>query len=133
MARSDLADWEQSLKLLFDEIDDRLEDTFGPLFSLHPSRPKRGVTSNKEQDGLFNVGASFSAGFGSHYGRGYVVDIDVVTLESVPQSIRTSIENEVYELILGRLETYFPGRDLTVGRDGNVMKIHGDLTFRRDK
>ena len=131
MERSDLEDWEYRLKLLFDEIDDRLEDTYGPLFSIHPSRQKRGRTSSKEQDGLFNVGASFSAGFGSRFGRGYVVDIDVVTLESVPDSIRERIEQDVYDLLTEKLGDYFPEQQLTVNRDGNVMKIHGDLSFRR--
>ena len=129
MEREDISDWERRLKRLFDEIDDRLEDTYGPLFSLHPSRARRGSTANKEHDGLFDVGASFSPGYGSSLGRGYVVDVDVVTLQAVPDRIREQIEADVHRLIRERLPDYFPGRDLRVGRDGNLIKIHGDLSF----
>lgn len=131
MEREDIVAWERRLKTLFDEIDDLLEDRYGPLFSIHPARPKRGMTANKEHDGLFNVGASFSAGFGSRFGRGYVVDIDVATLQSVPGTIREQIENDVYQLILDKLKLHFPDRDIRVGRDGNLVKIYGDLSFVR--
>ncbi len=125
-----LVEWEAQLKALFDEVDDHLEDTYGPLYSLHPSRPRRGRTANKEQDGLFNVGASFSPGFGSRYGRGYVVDIDVVTLEAVPDEIREMIERDVQLLVERKLPKYFPGRKMYVARDGSLLKIFGDLSFR---
>lgn len=129
VARNDLTAWERTLKSLFDEIDDQLEDTYGPLFSLHPARPKRGTTANKEHDGLFDVGASFSAGYGSHLGRGYVVDVDVVTLQTIPATIREKIEADVYRLLNERIPEYFPDREIEVGRDGNLIKIHGDLSF----
>ena len=131
MERQDIVDWERRLKSLFDEIDDHLEDKYGPLFSIHPSRPRRGRTANKEHDGLFNVGASFSPGFGSRLGRGYVVDIDVVTLDSVPQQIREKIEVDVERLVDEKLPTFFPGRDMQVARDGKILKIYGDLSFRK--
>jgi hypothetical protein len=131
MERDDIVAWEQRLKALFDEIDDRLEDRYGPLFSVHPSRPRRGSTASKEQDGLFNVGASFSAGYGSRLGRGYVVDIDVLTLDTVPPSIRRQIEDDVHRLIVEKLALHFPDRDINADRDGNVIKIHGDLSFRK--
>ena len=130
MPRDDLEDWERRLKALFDELDDRLEDGFGPLFSIHPSRPKRGATANKEHDGLFNVGASFTAGYGSTLGRGYSVDIDIVTLDTVPTGIRSQIEHDAYAFLADHIDLYFPNHDLEVGRDGRVMKIYGDLSFR---
>ena len=131
MEHQDLVAWEQRLKGLFDEIDDALEEKYGRLFKLHPSRPKRGTTSNKEQDGLFNVGASFTPGFGSNIGRGYVVDLDVVTLESVPVDIRRLIEDDVFSMLNAKLSEHFPDRSIHIGRDGRLLKIFGDLSFRR--
>jgi hypothetical protein len=121
--------WEIKLKRLFDEIDDELEERFGSLYDLHPSRAKRGATSNKEQDGLFDIGASFSAGFGSESGRGYVLDVDMITLEHVPKEVQAHIEALVVEKIREKLPRFFPGKDLRVSRDGNVFKIIGDLSF----
>ena len=121
--------WEKKLKKLFDEIDDYLESTYGGMYPLHPSRAKRGTTSNKEHDGLFNVGASFSTGLGSEFGPGYVIEIRLVTLSHVPGDLREEIEEEVVRLINQKLPLYFPGKSLTVVRDGNVYKIHGDLSL----
>ncbi|MBN1686169.1 MAG: hypothetical protein JW852_05915 [Spirochaetales bacterium] len=129
MSKGSLESWENSLKALFDEIDDEIEERFGALYDLHPARAKRGGTSNKEQDGLFNIGASFSAGFGSEHGRGYVLDMDMITLERVPDEVRRHIEALVVERIKEKLPRFFPGRELSVKRDGNVFKITGDLTL----
>ena len=38
---------------LSDRIDDLLEERYGHRYSLHPARPKRHVTANREDDGLF--------------------------------------------------------------------------------
>ena len=121
--------WENNLKKVFDMIDDEIEERFGRLYPLHPARPRRGATSNKEQDGLFNIGASFSPGFGSKYGRGYVIDIDMVTLRNVPDSVQISIEKVVIDRLREELPKYFPGKNLQVQKDGNVFKIFGDLTY----
>jgi hypothetical protein len=129
VSKGSLESWEKKLKALFDEIDDEIEERFGSLYDLHPSRAKRGRTSSKEQDGLFDIGASFSAGFGSEYGRGYVVDIDMVTLERVPDEVQRHIEEMVAERIKEKLPRFFPGKELFVRRDGNVFKIIGDLSF----
>ena len=124
-----LVNWERHLREMFDEIDDELEEKYGKTFPLHPARPGKGKTSSKEQDGLFNVGASFSAGFGSTYGRGYVVDVDMITLVRVPKEIRQMIEDEVILLVREKLPRYFPERNLNVARDGHVFKIYGDLSL----
>lgn len=121
--------WEDRLKRVFDAIDDRLEDRYGHLFPLHPARPARGRTANRESDGLFDVGAAFSAGFGSKIGRGYVVEIRMATLSHVPAPVREDIEREVVRLLKAGLANEFPGRKLRVSRDGNVYKIHGDLSL----
>ncbi len=131
MRHHGLVDFERKLKRVFDDVDDILEDRYGDRYKLHPSRPVRGRTSNKSQDGLFNVGASFTAGYGSEFGRGYVVQVDMVTLDRVPANVRERIEREVAELVRERLPEYFPGRDLEVVRDRNVYKVHGDLRLGR--
>ena len=129
MKRNTVEAWEGELKAVFDKIDDALEEKYGRLFPLHPSRAGKGGTSNREQDGLFDVGASFSPGFGSHYGRGYVVDIDMVTLSSVPSDVRTLVYADVAEMLGRLLPEHFPDRDLRVARDGTVFKIIGDLSL----
>ncbi len=122
-----IQEFEACLRRLFATIDDHLEDKYGGAFELHPSRPPRGTTSRAESDGLFNIGATFTPGYGSEIGRGYVVQVDMVTLDKVPGEVRETIEQEVAELVNEKLPYYFPDRDLNVNRDRNVFKIHGDL------
>lgn len=122
-----LVEFEASLKRLFDSVDDHLEERYGGVYQLHPARARRGATANKAQDGLFNVGATFTPGFGSKLGRGYIVQVDMVTLERVPADVRESIEQEVADLVSEKLPYYFPHRRLRVDRDRNSYKIHGDL------
>jgi hypothetical protein len=121
--------WEKKLKEVFDEIDDHLEDRYGDRFPLHPRRSKRNRTSNKEQDGLFNVGASFSMGLGSRYGPGYVVEVRFSTLARVPEDLKRRVEREVAGILRDRLPEIFPGRRLKVRRDGGRYKIYGDLSL----
>jgi hypothetical protein len=122
-----LAEFETTLKRLFDVIDDNLEEKYGGHYRLHPARPRRGGTANKAHDGLFNVGATFTPGYGSNLGRGYIVQVDMVTLENVPEDVRESIEREIANRLAEKLPYYFPHRRLSVDRDRNVFKIHGDL------
>ena len=122
-----MAEWEDTLKKIFDLIDDHLEDKYGYFYPLHPARAQRGRTSNKSSDGLFNIGAAFSAGFGSSYGRGWVVDVTMVTLSKVPKKIKQEIYTEVSEELKRFLGEYYPERDIQVAKDGNVFKIFGDL------
>lgn len=124
-----LVAWEKSMKAMFDEIDDYLEDRYGNLYPLHPNRMPRGETSNKESDGLFNVGAAFSAGYGSELGRGYVIEVHMSTLSHVPDEIKTIIEKETAEMVREKLKVFFPDRDLEVEKDGHIYKIHGDLSL----
>ena len=56
--------WENKLKALFDEIDDEIETRFGSLYNLHPSRAKKGSTSNKEQQLFFEILEWFRLPFG---------------------------------------------------------------------
>ena len=123
--------WEKHLRMVFDKIDDALESKYGHLYPLHPARARRGTAANKAYDGLFNVGAAFSAGFGSEHGKGYIVRVQMVTLSSVPTDIREVIEEEVATMLRTGLAEAFPKRQLTVSRDGPVYKIHGDLGLGR--
>ena len=122
-------EWDDNMNALFDRIDDYLEDKYGDLYPLHPNRMKRGTTSNKSMDGLFNVGASFSAGYGSQYGKGYSIEIYMSTLSGVDRDLKLKIENEVELLVEKYLPEYFPGRSLDCEKDGNVLKIFGDLSL----
>ena len=120
-------DWEKKLKVIFDEIDQQLETEYRSLFPLHPARPAEGETTNPEMDGLFNVGASFSAGFGSKFGPGYVVDIRLSTLQEVPPALREELREKVKAYLQTRLPEQFPGQHLLVNEEGAHLRIHGDL------
>ena len=125
----EVQEFERTLKTLFDVIDDELEERWGDRYRLHPSRPQRGRAANKEHDGLFNVGASFSAGFGSQHGKGYVVEIRMVTLERVPPGVESEIDAYVANRVRELLPEYFPGRELRIAREPHVFKIIGDLSL----
>ena len=121
--------WEQKLKRVFDEIDNVLEDEFGRKHDLHPARPERGATSSPSMDGLFNVGASFSAGYGSKFGPGYVVSIRVSTLERVSKELKLEVRDQVKTLLEEKLPAAFPGKELHVDRERDHLRIHGDLSL----
>lgn len=122
-------DWERRLKAVFDGIDAVLEERYGSRYPLHPARPARGRTADPEQDGLFNVGAAYSAGFGSTRGGGYVVEVRLATFALVPPAVRREIEDEVAAQLRRRLPRAFPGRRLEVAREGPVYKIVGDFAL----
>ena len=122
-------EWEKRLKSVFDEIDTELEATYKDRFPCHPARPAEGKTSNPEMDGLFNVGASFSAGFGSKIGPGYVVDIRISTLKHVPIKLKSKLRDQVQELLTEKLPIAFPNKELFVEKELNHLRIHGDLSL----
>jgi len=125
-----VTEWESRLKAVFDRIDVELEERYGGTYPLHPARARRGTTSNHETDGLFNIGAAFTAGFGSQHGRGYVVSVRMATLADVPDNIRETIREAVVARLEVLLPEAFPERDLRVERDGDIYKIVGDLSVR---
>ena len=90
---------------------------------------KRGRTANKEMDGLINIGASFSAGFGTTYGRGYVLDLHLSTLTKITEETKKNIEIDSVRMIKKLLPTYFPGRELNILKDGTIYKLCGDLSL----
>ena len=127
MAHPKVKQFEHRLKILFDEIDDYLEDKYGGILSLHPNRPPRGSTASKDQDGLFNIGSQFSAGYHSIHGRGYVVDLKIATLEHVSDDLREQITDEITLIINEKLKAHFPERTLEVRHDLKGLKIVGNL------
>lgn len=124
-----LEEWEGRLYTLLREIDGVLEDKYGKLYPLHPARPERGETANPQYDGLFRITASYSAGYGSKLGPGYIFRVELVTFEMVPDTIRQTIEAEAIQMAEDGLKKVFPERELSVARDGNVIKIYGDLSL----
>ena len=124
-----LQTWQKSLKNLMNDLDDFLEDEYGNQFRLHPVRKKRGKTSNKAHDGLFDIVASFSLGAGSEFGRGYVVDVHLSTLENVPEEKIEEIEKATLQKLRDKIPEHFPGKNLKADIDGNVIKIYGDLSL----
>ncbi len=120
-------EWEAKLKAIFDNIDADLEARYGRLYPLHPARPLQGEAADPEADGLFDLGATFTAGFGSQFGAGYVIQIRMATLEEVPVDVRESIRHEVKKKLEAALPAVFPGRELHVVSEGDIFKIVGDL------
>ncbi|TVR68106.1 MAG: hypothetical protein EA427_11350 [Spirochaetaceae bacterium] len=122
--------FEKKLKALFDRIDVELEEEWGDEYPLHPARAEAGTVGNPEHEGLFSLGASFSAGFGSAHGRGYVMEIRLATLADVPGPVLQQIRDHVGRRCGELLPEYFPDRDLDVVRENDTFKITGDLSLR---
>ena len=123
--------WEAQLRAVLARIDRELEAEYRGRFPLHPARPAHGATANPESDGLFSMGAAFTAGFGSEAGPGYIVEIRLATLTSVPAAVRARIEERAIARLREELPRAFPEAGLTVIRDGPVWKIVGDLRLGR--
>lgn len=122
-----LAKWEDKLYKILHAIDIYLEDKYGNLLPLHPSRPEHGTAVNPQYDGLFRLTASFSAGYGSALGAGYIFRVEFVTLSKISSTQREAIEDEAADLMRQGLALAFPDQHMTVARDGSVYKISGDL------
>ena len=128
-SKTKLERWEARLKQVFDEINDEFEAEYGQRARRHPNRPPAGSTSNREDDGLFDLGAAFTVGIGSQHGPGYVVQARIATLDSVPAELQEKFEAEVIRRLKEKLPAAFPDVKLFVDRDGPVYKIHGDLSL----
>lgn len=121
--------WEARLRQVFARIDADLEARYGDLWPRHPARPAHGTTANHEADGLFDLGAAFALAPGSAHGPGYVVEVRIATLAQVPETLRRQIETEVADRLRAGLREAFPGKALSVVRDGPVYRITGDLSL----
>ena len=124
-----MIEFDNQMKALFDEVDAFIESSYGGRYNLHPMRPARGETENPEFDGLFNIGANFTPGFGSKLGRGYLIDVSIATLEQVDDEVRNEIYDATAKKVKELLPVYFPKRELSVHRDKNHYKIQGDFSL----
>ena len=124
-----MVEFDHRMKKLFDEVDHFIEDLYGDRYALHPVRPARGETANPEADGLFNIGAVFTPGFGSELGRGYIIDVSMATLENVDEDIRREIYEATADKVRELLPIHFPERKLSVLLDRNHFKIQGDFSL----
>jgi hypothetical protein len=126
---TELEIWEGRLRKIFKEINDVLEEKYCGIFPLNPVRARHGTTSDPESDGLFDVGATYSTGLGSKYGEGYVIEVRWATLSKIPETLVMESESIVENILNSRLPEEFPGKNLRVVHDGDVMKIVGDLSL----
>lgn len=124
-----MRDFQRSMIAMFDQIDGVLEDDYHGRWQLMRNRSPRGETSNASADGLFDVGAFFSPGYGSQHGRGYLVKIALKTREEVASETQEEIESKVHTLMLELIPKYFPDRELEVVREGKMFKIIGDFNL----
>ena len=129
MRHQRVEEWEAKLNALLRRVDVALEKSYGALLKRHPARLPHGSTPNPQQDGLFRVTASFTPGFGSELGKGYVLQLDFVTLEKIPIQQREALQQLAIRLIEEGLHEFLPGRNLAVKRDATVWKIVGDLSL----
>ena len=120
---------EKKLSTLCQNLDNHLEDLYGDHYAIHPNRMKRGKGSNPSFDGLFSTSLAFTLGYGSKYGRGYVVNIDIRTLERVSQYDVVKIKGEAFSYISQNLKVVIPEHELDVVYDGDLMKIVGDFSL----
>ncbi len=118
---------EQALQKIADSTDDALEDAFGERYNLHPNRLKRGKTQNKSNDGLFNAGFTFTPGYGSTYGRGYVLQFHISTLDRVPTEVFTLFEQFAAQHIQSILPQYFLTDAVELVREKTHYKLVGDF------
>jgi len=124
-----MTEFDNRMKKLFDEVDDFIEERYGGVYALYPTRPERGETANPEADGLFNIGANFTPGYRSESGRGYLIDVAMATPEKVDEGARLAIRKAAAEKIKELLPVHFPERELYVSQDGNHFKIQGDFSL----
>jgi hypothetical protein len=118
---------EERLHAALERVDAELERRHGDRYDLHPARQPHGTAARRQYDGLFEVTAGFSAGYGSTHGPGYAVNLRIVTLEHVPPEARAAFEAEAVGLLEAELKAAFPARELEIVRDVHGLKIVGDL------
>ena len=127
MRGPELQDWERTLRNALAAVDRELETRYGGDFPLRPNRPVAGETASFSADGLFSVGAKYTAGYGSATGEGYIVEVRMSTLANVPSEVREELRDTAAQLLQNQLREVFPDRELSVSREGTVPTIHGAL------
>lgn len=129
ISHNELRKFESTLKVLVDKLDDRLENNYGKRWPLHPARRQRGKTANKSHDGLFDIRGEFTLGLGSQHGKGYIIDIDMKTLDNIPENDRKKILDHAAAFLKDNLCAAFPQRDLSVVMEDSQIKIIGDFSL----
>ncbi len=122
-------EWDRKLKELCDRLDRWLEKEYRGLYRLRANRPREGETANPEMDGLFNVQAVFTPGYGSQHGRGYILEVELATWDKVDEAVRAQMEEKLLRKLQEEVCNIFPNRKLEMGFDGNMLKIWGDLSL----
>ncbi len=120
---------EQQLRSLCDDLDEYLEEKYGSEYQLKANRLARGKAASGQYDGLFATACSFTPGYGSSYGKGYIVQITICTFDWIEPKRRKEMLEDAKEHVRSTLPLYFPHRKLEVVHDGNVMKIIGDFSL----
>ena len=120
---------EKKLSLLCQALDNHLEDKYGEHYNIHPNRLKRGKGANPSFDGLFSTSLAFTLGYGSKYGRGYVMNVEIRTLDKVSQYDMADIKADAFSFVRQHLKTYIPEHELEIVQDGDLMKIVGDFSL----
>lgn len=120
---------ERTLTQMCLKLDTYLEDKYGEKYPIHPNRLKRGKAASGNYDGLFSAGSKFTLGYGSNEGRGYIVDIDIVTLSWVNSEDEKAIIKDGINYLKSLLPEFFPNRKLEIKKDGNLYKIIGDFSL----
>lgn len=111
------------------ELDNYLEDAYEGVFNRHPNRPGRGSGANPSFDGTFSTTAAFTLGYGSEHGRGYLINIEVRTLDIVSSDQMEEIKNRAYVFAKTKLPVLFPDRKLELVLDRGLLKIIGDFSL----
>ena len=120
---------EENINKLTRALDVFLETNYGDSYVLHPNRRVHGFGSNPSFDGLFCTTSSFTLGYGSSFGRGYIIKIDIRTLDPVSLAFKEEIETTAYNFMRDNLKNYLPDRDIRVVKDGTVLKLVGDFSL----
>lgn len=127
MTLTRLEEWEKDLRTLVEGLDIFLENTYGKEFPLRSNRPPRGKTANSKYDGLFSIDAKYTLGIGSEHGEGYMLDLRMATFSKVPEEVREKIVQDSFNYLKEKINTVFPDLDVRVGREGDNIKIFGNL------
>ncbi|UPA11800.1 hypothetical protein [Borrelia venezuelensis] len=127
MGISRFEEFENALFKICLDVDCVLEDEFGNSYKVHPSRLSRGKAANGLLDGLFRVTTSFTLGYGSKFGRGYLVIIEIITLDMVDIEFSNRVIERGIKVFGEKLKERFPGKKLFIVQDINVYKIIGDF------
>ncbi len=94
------------------DVDFVLENEFGNSYDIHPNRPFRGKAANGLLDGLFSVTTTFTSGYGSRFGRGYLIIIEILTLNFVDDEFWDKINKRGIEIFREGLKINFQAKIL---------------------